>query len=119
MKPLGNSKRPVCAVSIPIGLKKISKPNAVAFLLLAMPGPEEITNLVLALEMSQIGKLLEVFPEHEFYLPPAQVSQTELQRDSRGHFSIIHQHSAMRADCYLSGNSDLAAWDWLTVSAFP
>lgn len=76
-------------------------------------------DLVLALEISQIGKLLGVFPEDEFYLPPAEVLQAELQRDSRGHFNIIHQHSAMRADCYLSGKSELAAWELVNRQRLP
>lgn len=76
-------------------------------------------DLVLALQVSQIGKLQEVFPEDEFYLPPAEVLQAELQRDSRGHFNIIHQHSAMRADCYLSGKSELAAWELANRQRLP
>jgi len=106
-----------------------------------MPGPEEITrrledagidycivgglaaiaygrprltldaDLVLALQPLQVRRLLDVFPENDFYLPPTEVLQTELQRDARGHFNIIHQHSAMRADCYLCGKSELALWE--------
>jgi hypothetical protein len=106
-----------------------------------MPGPEEITrrleeagidycivgglaaiaygrprltldaDLVVALQPLQVRRLLEAFPEEDFYLPPAEVLQTELQRDSRGHFNIIDQHSALRADCYLCGKSELARWE--------
>lgn len=106
-----------------------------------MPGPEEITNrleragidycivgglasiaygrprltldadLVVSLKPLQVRSLLEAFPEDEFYLPPADVLQAELQRESRGHFNILHQHSALRADCYLPGRSELAQWE--------
>jgi hypothetical protein len=106
-----------------------------------MPGPEEVTrrleqagidycivgglasiaygrprltldaDLVLAINPSQVARLIEAFPADDFYLPPAEVLQAELQRDSRGHFNIIHQHSALRADCYLSGRSELARWE--------
>ena len=68
-------------------------------------------DLVVALEPRQVGRLLDAFPEDVFYLPPAEVLQTELQRESRGHFNIIHQHSALRADCYLPGKSELARWE--------
>jgi hypothetical protein len=34
-----------------------------------------------------------------------------LQREARGHFNIIHQHSALRADCYLPGTGELARWE--------
>lgn len=68
-------------------------------------------DLVVALQAVQVGKLVEAFPEEQFYLPPVEVLHTELQRDSRGHFNIIHQHSALRADCYLPGRSELARWE--------
>ena len=106
-----------------------------------MPGPEEITrrlenaginycivgglasiaygrprltldaDLVLAINPDQVASLIEAFPSADFYLPPAEVMQAELQRESRGHFNIIHQHSALRADCYLPGRSKLARWE--------
>ena len=106
-----------------------------------MPGPEEITgrleqagidycivgglasiaygrprltldaDLVVAVDPGQIASLIEAFPSVDFYLPPAEVLQAEAQRDSRGHFNIIHQHSALRADCYLPGRSELARWE--------
>jgi hypothetical protein len=106
-----------------------------------MPGPEEITrrleeagltycivgglasiaygrprltldaDLVVAVDPGQVGALLAAFPPDDFYMPPAEVLQAELQRESRGHFNIIHQHSALRADCYLPGRSDLARWE--------
>ena len=53
----------------------------------------------------------QAFPSEDFYLPPSEVLQAELQRDARGHFNIIHQHSALRADCYLPGRSGLALWE--------
>jgi hypothetical protein len=106
-----------------------------------MPGPEEITrrleqagidywivgglasiaygrprltldaDLVVAINPSQIPQLIQAFPAEDFYLPPAEVLQAESQRDSRGHFNIIHQRSALRADCYLPGRSELARWE--------
>jgi hypothetical protein len=106
-----------------------------------MPGPEEITSrleqagidycivgglasiaygrprltldadLVVAMNPRQVASLIEAFPSADFYLPPADILQAELQRDSRGHFNIIHHHSALRADCYLPGRSELAGWE--------
>jgi hypothetical protein len=68
-------------------------------------------DLVVALDATQLERLAMAFPGQDFYLPPAEVLQSELQRDSRGHFNIIHQHSALRADCYLPGKSELAKWE--------
>lgn len=68
-------------------------------------------DLVVSLNALQVPALLEAFPADDFYLPPAEVLQAELQRESRGHFNIIHQHSALRADCYLPGKSELVQWE--------
>lgn len=106
-----------------------------------MPGPEQITDrleqagitycivgglasiaygrprltldadLVVAIEPEQVDALIAAFPAEDFYLPPAEVLHAELQREARGHFNIIHQHSALRADCYLPGKSELARWE--------
>jgi hypothetical protein len=68
-------------------------------------------DMVIALRAHQVQLLMEAFPEEDFYLPPQEVLLTEIQRPSHGHFNIIHQHSALRADCYLPGASELARWE--------
>ena len=68
-------------------------------------------DLVLALVPGHIKALVSAFPIEDFYLPPEEVLLAEIQRESRGHFNIIHQHSALRADCYLPGKSLLARWE--------
>lgn len=114
-----------------------------------MPGPEEITqrletagidycivgglasiaygrprltldaDLVVALDSARLEQLVSAFPEEDFYLPPVEILQAELQRDSRGHFNIIHQHSALRADCYLPGKSELSKWEMQSRRRLP
>ena len=68
-------------------------------------------DLVIALRPAQVGVLESAFPPADFYLPPREVLLAEIQRESRGHFYILHQHSAMRADCYLPGKSELSHWE--------
>jgi len=68
-------------------------------------------DLVIALAPHHLQALMKAFPIEDFYLPPEEVLLAEIQRESRGHFNIIHQHSALRADCYLSGKSPLARWE--------
>lgn len=68
-------------------------------------------DLVLSLEPGREDALIRAFPEEDFYLPPREVLRAEAARDYRGHFNIIHQHSALRADCYLPGRSELALWE--------
>jgi len=68
-------------------------------------------DIVLALLPGDIKRLQEAFPLTDFYLPPEEVLIAESQRTSRGHFNILHQHSALRLDCYLPGKSELARWE--------
>lgn len=67
-------------------------------------------DLVLSLSPGQVDLLIQAFPPEDYYLPPREVLRAEIERDSRGHFNIIHQHSALRADCYFPGRSELARW---------
>ncbi len=68
-------------------------------------------DLVLSLDPGHVAALIRAFPSEDFYLPPAEILLTEIARESRGHFNIIHHHSALRADCYLTGKSELARWE--------
>lgn len=68
-------------------------------------------DLVVSLQIHQVQQLLAAFPPEDFYIPPEEVLLSEIQRPFRGHFNILHQHSALRADCYLPGRSELSAWE--------
>lgn len=68
-------------------------------------------DLVLNVLPDQIHSLTKAFPLEDFYLPPEEVLLAEIQREFRGHFNIIHNHSALRADCYLPGKNPLALWE--------
>jgi hypothetical protein len=68
-------------------------------------------DMVVSLHPRNLPQLAESFPPEDFYLPPPEVLPAEMERPSRGHFNILHQHSALRADCYLAGSSELAHWD--------
>jgi hypothetical protein len=68
-------------------------------------------DLLVALTTTHATKFAEIFPAEEFYTPPPEILIAEIQRDSRGHFNIIHQRSALRADCYLPGKNPLAHWE--------
>jgi len=67
-------------------------------------------DLVLELKPSTIQSLIKEFPEEEFYVPPPEVLQMEAERETRGHFNIIHMGSGLRADCYTSGRDLLQSW---------
>ena len=67
-------------------------------------------DLVVLLEQSQISHFPVLFPEEDFYLPPADVVVVESRRESRGHFNIIHHHTGLKADIYLSRNHPYLNW---------
>lgn len=50
----------------------------------------------------------DVFPNNEFYVPPPEVIHTELAREQRGHFNVIHIDT--KADFYPAGHDEFHAW---------
>lgn len=68
-------------------------------------------DLVIAIDPSQVTPLLAAFPADDFYIPPRRFCKPSCSAIPGGHFNIIHQHSALRADCYLPGRSELAQWE--------
>jgi hypothetical protein len=67
-------------------------------------------DLVVLLESNQILQLPGLFPEEEFYLPPADVISIESRREAHGHFNIIHHNTGLKADIYLSRNHPSLPW---------
>ena len=51
-----------------------------------------------------------VFPEKDFYCPPADIIEIESARPEHGHFNLIHHHSIYKADIYIATGSDLERW---------
>ncbi len=51
-----------------------------------------------------------VFPETDFYCPPAKVIETESARPERGHFNLIHHHSIYKADIYVATGTEFERW---------
>lgn len=66
--------------------------------------------LVVLFQHNQIPLLPELFPDEDFYLPPADVIAIEARREAHGHFNIIHHHTGLKADIYLSRNHPALPW---------
>lgn len=76
-------------------------------------GEPRLTNdvdFVAFLNEADIRRLPEVFPPTEFYLPPVETIVTEVARQQRGHFNIIHAQTSFKADVYPTGRDELNAW---------
>jgi len=67
-------------------------------------------DLVVLIQPNQIPLLPQLFPESDFYLPPSDVIAIESRREAHGHFNIIHLHTGLKADIYLSRNHPTLPW---------
>ncbi len=67
-------------------------------------------DLVVLLEKHQVSQLPSLYPEEDFYLPPADVIAIESRREAHGHFNIIHHNTGLKADIYLSRNHPSLPW---------
>ena len=84
--------------------------GSVAATLYGEPRATHDIDLVVALSTRDRAALVTAFPEAEFDIPPPEVILAETQRESRGHFNIIHHASGLKADIYLVGDDELHAW---------
>jgi hypothetical protein len=84
--------------------------GATAAILYGQPRVTNGLDVVLALNDASRGRLLDAFPESEFYVPPESVIRTEQARHQRGHFNLIHHESGYKAYIYLVGFDPLHAW---------
>lgn len=66
-------------------------------------------DLVMELPPSEISTLQSAFGG-AYYVPPAEALEEEAARPEGGHFNVIHQETALRADVYLAGDDPLIAW---------
>jgi hypothetical protein len=67
-------------------------------------------DLVVLIEASQIQLLPQLYPKDDYYLPPSDVISIESRREAHGHFNIIHHHTGLKADIYLSRNHPSMPW---------
>ena len=53
-----------------------------------------------------------LFPEPDFYCPPPDVIASEIARDCRSHFNLIHVPTGLKADLYPGNRDATFAWAW-------
>ncbi|MFQ5739496.1 MAG: hypothetical protein ACE5JX_10840 [Acidobacteriota bacterium] len=83
--------------------------GSVATIVYGEPRSTHDVDLVVALKEEDVVRLLEAFPESDYYRPPEEVVRVELARAQRGHFNLIHNETGFKADVYLVGD-DLHRW---------
>lgn len=68
-------------------------------------------DFVVYLRPGDIPRLAEIFPESEFYVPPAEIMAEEVARERGGDFNLIHMATGFKADFYPGGREDgLSTW---------
>ena len=84
-------------------LEKLDAPymitGATAAIIYGQPRVTNDLDVVLNLNEEKRARLLELFSETEFYVPPESVIRAEQSRGQRGHFNLIHHESGYKADC--------------------
>jgi hypothetical protein len=84
--------------------------GSVASIIYGEPRLTHDIDIVLELHSDQVPPFLKAFPETQFYCPPQEVIQTEVGRETRGHFNLIHLDSGFKADIYPIGKDPLHRW---------
>ena len=84
--------------------------GSVAGIVYGEPRVTHDVDLVVELDASQAEDFVALFPTEEFYCPPEAVIRTEVCRDTRGHFNLIHHATGFKADIYPIGRDPLHQW---------
>jgi hypothetical protein len=84
--------------------------GSVAAIFYGEPRLTHDVDFVIFLNANDVQKLLEAFPEKDFYLPPKEIILTETARTNNGHFNLIHRDTGFKADFYPTGSDELNAW---------
>ena len=84
--------------------------GSVAAIFYGEPRMTDDVALVVFLNETDIRRLPDVFPSADFYVPPLETIVTEVARQQRGHFNIIHMNTSFKADIYPTGRDELNAW---------
>lgn len=84
--------------------------GAVASIVYGEPRLTHDLDLVIEINKDDIAGLITEFPFEEFYCPPEEIINVEMDRQQRGHFNLIHHETGFRADVYLSGRDELHQW---------
>jgi hypothetical protein len=76
-------------------------------------GEPRLTNdvdIVVFMQEEDAAAFQAAFPDPEFYCPTRESILSEIARDQRGHFKLIHHETGFKADVYLAGRDELHRW---------
>jgi len=92
--------------------------GAVAIVIYGEPRLTHDIDLVVDLKREDAEKIVQAFPSEEFYCPPIEVINLEIDRPLRGHFNLIHYETGFKADIYTLGQDELHHWAMANRKSF-
>jgi len=84
--------------------------GSVASIIYGEPRLTHAIDLVIYLLHNEVDKFIRAFPPEQFYCPPEDIIIEEINRESKGHFNIIHHATGFKAYFYLIGNDPFQKW---------
>ena len=55
-------------------------------------------------------KFADAYPSADYYVPPVEILEIEINRNNRGHFNVIHNQTGSKADFYPSQSHPFFDW---------
>lgn len=59
-------------------------------------------DVILTLALSELTRLQSAFPDEQYYIPPVEAILTEVRRELRGMFNLMHHGTGFKADIFLA-----------------
>lgn len=84
--------------------------GSVASIVYGEPRLTHDVDVVVELDAARIKDFISLFPDADFYCPPEAIIRSEVRRETRGHFNLIHHASGFKADIYPVGRDPLHVW---------
>ncbi len=78
--------------------------GSVASIIYGQPRMTHDIDVVIEVSSARLAELICHFPLSDFYCPPIEVIKTEISRENRGHFNVIHHQTGFKADMYPVGS---------------
>ena len=67
-------------------------------------------DIAVALNTADKVKFAEAYPSADYYMPPVEILEIEINRSNRGHFNVIHNQTGSKADFYPSRSHPFFDW---------
>ena len=59
-------------------------------------------DIAVMLSSTEMVKFADAYPSADYYVPPVEILEIEINRNNRGHFNVIHNQTGSKADFYPS-----------------